>query len=1439
MTSSRRADARAPARAQAGAARAKVAAARAAVEVPTIHFPAELPVSARREDIAAAIRDHQVVIVAGETGSGKTTQIPKIALELGRGRAGQIGHTQPRRIAARSVADRIAEELGTTLGDVVGYQVRFTDTSSERTLVKVMTDGILLAQIQRDPDLLTYDTLIIDEAHERSLNIDVLLGYLTNLLPRRPDLKIIITSATIDSERFARHFAPGGPIAEDAGAGGVGADTAAGADAENAETAARPAAPVIQVTGRTYPVDMRYRPLTGETRGEERDLMTGVTDACDELMREGPGDILVFFSGEREIRDAVDALEGHLGPRVRDPKHPQGVEILPLYARLSSAEQHRVFAQHSRRRIVLATNVAETSLTVPGIHYVVDPGTARISRYSKATKVQRLPIEPISQASANQRAGRAGRLADGIAIRLYAQDDFESRPDFTEPEILRTSLASVLLQMISVGVVSTPDDVASFPFVEPPDTRSIKDGIQLLSDLGAVTTNRGDRTRLTEVGRKLARLPIDPRQARMIVEGERHGVAYEAAVIAAALSIQDPRERPSDKRAEADLQHRRFSTPTSDLLGYLNLWAYLRDRQHELSGSAFRRMCRSEFLNYLRVREWQDLVQQLRQAAKPVGIHIKARAAKPTASDDGASDGGAGGGGAGGGGAGGGGTGNEGTVAFLHTWNEDAIHRSVLAGLLTQIGMQDENKVTASSYAHLRGEAKAIAMKRARKRATNEYLGTRGARFAIQPGSPLSKKPPAFVMAAQLVETNRLWARDVARIDPAWAEELAGDLAKHTYSEPHWSTKQGAAMAHEKVLLYGVPIVAERRVLWGKVNPAEARELFIRNALVQGEWTTHHEFWKANQSALADAADVEARTRTFGLVAGEEELFGFYDERIPDHIVSASHFDRWWKGARREHPDLLTYTTELLMPEAADVDPSLFPDTWPQGELTFPLTYQFEPGADADGVTVHIPLAVLPRVTPDGFDWLVPGMLPELTTATIRALPKPVRRLLVPAPDAARDIVAWMATHTPAWADLARAGDMAESYRDAFARATRELRDAVIPADAWVEVDDRLASHLKMTFRIVEHKNGRESVVDESTHLLALKRSLAPQTADAVRRAVGATPAAGHHGKVSASAAPKPSTATFAGGPVVEKGELDTWPTGLPGGALPEMIESDVGGGVIVRGYPGIVEEKGRAALRILADARERDAVHADGVRRLLLTECGLATKRVTSRWTSAQSLALAASGYRTTDALVADLQLTAIRALTTVTLTTAGGDAVDAAAVRSADAYAAARDHVRDRLEDEIHRLVGLVVPIVEASRALDEDIRATTSMALLSTLADVRALASSLAGDGFLARTPPDRLRHVPRYLKAARHRIEKAPSQPAKDAELAWRVREIAEELDREREAALASIPDAARFARIDTARWMIEEFRVSLFAQQLGTDGPVSEKRIRGVLSAPAN
>ena len=1354
-------------------------AARKAVTLPPITYPVELPVSARREDIARAIAEHQVVIVAGETGSGKTTQLPKIALELGRGRAGQIGHTQPRRIAARSVAERIAEELGTRLGDVVGYQVRFIDESSDHTLVKVMTDGILLAQIQRDPDLRAYDTLIIDEAHERSLNIDVLLGYLTRLLPRRPDLKVIITSATIDTERFARHFAPGGP-----------------ADPDDADAAL---APVVEVTGRTYPVEIRYRPLSGDSKDDDRDLSSGIVAACDELMAEGPGDILVFLSGEREIRDAADALAGHLGPRVRDLKHPRAVELLPLYSRLSAAEQHRVFERHGTRRIVLATNVAETSLTVPGIHYVVDPGTARVSRYSKATKVQRLPIEPVSQASANQRAGRAGRLADGIAIRLYSREDFEGRPAFTEPEILRTSLASVLLQMISVGVVSSADDVASFPFIEPPDTRSIRDGLQLLSDLGAVT-QKGGRTQLTDVGRKIARLPIDPRQARMIIEGAKRGVAYEATIIAAALSIQDIRERPQERRDEADLLHRRFATPTSDLLAYLNMWSYLRSLQKELSGTAFRKRVRAEFIHYLRMREWQDLVQQLRQAAKQIGISVKPRRLEPIE--------------------------GEGT-SIHHAWDEDAVHRAVLAGLLTQIGQQEAVEVRASDFTHLRGEARQAAIRKARKRSSNEYLGTRGSRFAIQPSSPLSKKPPEFVMAAELVETNRLWARGVARIDPAWVEELAGDLAKRQYAEPRWSASKGAAVATERVTLYGVPIVTDRQVLWGRINREEARDLFIRHALVQGEWRTHHAFWKANQRALADAEELQARQRTPGLVATDDDVFDFYDERIPEHVISTQHFDRWWKEARRTDPDLLTLSREDVLPDAPTVDPSLFPDTWPQGDLRLPLTYQFEPGADADGITVHIPLAVLPRVVPDGFDWLVPGLLHDLTTATIKALPKAVRRLLVPAPDAARDIVAWLTANGPQWEERALSGEGSEPFRDAFTRAVRHLRDVTIPADAWDGVEDRLPSHVRITFRAVEHVGKRERVIDESTSLLALQRALAPQSKAAVRRAVTSATS-----PKPADAAPSPaSVAAARAGALVEEAGLTTWPSAPAARVLASVVETDVGGGVIVRGYPAIVEEgdgvKASAALRILPSEHGRDAAHARGVTRLLALDAGLQVKRITSRWSGTEALVLASSSYASTEALVADLQVAAVRSLI-----------ADAAHIRDADSYASAREKVRTRIEDSVYAYVTALLPVLEAARALDTQVRASTSMALLQTLSQIRAQTDALVGPGFIAHTPPERLRHLVRYLNAASARLDKAAQNPGRDTELAWRVSEVVSAYESARAAHAANRPDAAREAALENVRWMIEEYRVSLFAQHLGTDGPISDKRIRTALAAIA-
>ncbi|WP_084622388.1 ATP-dependent RNA helicase HrpA [Demequina oxidasica] len=1473
------------------------AAKRAAVTLEPIVFPPELPVSARREDIAAAIRDHQVVIVAGETGSGKTTQIPKIALEMGRGRAGQIGHTQPRRIAARSVAERIAEELGTDLGNVVGYQVRFTDQSSEQTLVKVMTDGILLAQIQRDPELLAYDTLIIDEAHERSLNIDFLLGYLTNLLPRRPDLKIIITSATIDSARFSRHFARGGPLPplEDERQ----PDDAAVPDSKPSpsltDRADDRAAPVIEVTGRTYPVDILYRPLEGESKKDEKDLITSIVDACDELSTWGNGDILVFLSGEREIRDAADALEGHYGARARDPRHPQRVEILPLYSRLSAADQHKVFSSHTGRRIVLATNVAETSLTVPGIHYVVDPGTARISRYSKATKVQRLPIEPISQASANQRSGRAGRLADGIAIRLYSREDFETRPPFTEPEILRTSLASVLLHMISVGVVSSPADVADFPFVESPETSAIRDGVQLLEELGAVTAGKGvhARTVLTDVGRKLARLPIDPRHARMIVEGSRRDVARDVAVIAAALSIQDPRERPTEQRDKADRAHARFADPASDLLSYLNLWEYCRERQQELSGSAFRRMCKAEHLNFLRIREWQDLVAQIRQQARPLGIDIHHRAPTPLVDDPKPADASAGKGdvakNSGGKASATRKNGDDAPGSIRHVWNDEAIHRSVLAGLLSHIGMQETAAPKASSFAHLKGSAREAAVRRAKKQGRNDYIGARGARFAIFPGSGLAKKPPAFIMAAELVETSRLWARDAARIQPEWAEELAGPLAKKTHSEPHWSTKRGAALAREKVLLYGVPIVTDRTVLWAQVDPEAARDMFITHALVQGEWTTHHSFWNDNQRVLAEAADLEARSRTRGLVIDEEAIFAFYDERIPAQVVSAAHFDKWWKDARRENPDLLAFSLSQLAPEAGETDPSEFPSDWPQGELTLPLTYQFEPGTDADGVTVHIPIEVLPQVGVDGFDWMVPGLLDELATATIRALPKTIRRLLVPAPDTAREVLGWLDAHTPEWADIARAGDMANSFQTEFSHAVRDIRGVDIPDDAWDEATERLPAHLRMTFRIEEtvfeagrggRTRERVEVVGESSDLISLQRQLADRARAAVQSAVQSTRPSASISSPNRSEMPHPTPSTKnehagtrPGSPstvaapvgeaaqdassapetnspdsvdtaslprsIDEQPRLTTWPAGLPHGALPAEVATQVGA-LIVRGYPGIVEEgtapSVTAALRVLADRTARDSAHARGVRRLLTEEAALGTKRITSRWTATESLTLAASPYRSTEALVADLQFAAVWALTTpdAPAPPASAAGIDATTVRDADSYAKALAHVRTNLEDEVYALVGRIVPALAAGRDIDVGVANTSSLAMLPILADVRDHKAELLTDGFLARTAPHRIRHLARYLRADVHRLDKAPSDPNRDAERLWQLRGVVDEVAAARAEYDAGKSNAEREQQLEQARWMLEELRVSLFAQQLGTDGPVSDKRIRKVL-----
>ncbi len=930
-----------------------------------IHFPPDLPVSARRDDIAEAIRDHQVVIVAGETGSGKTTQLPKICLALGRGDpsvdgGGMIGHTQPRRIAARSVAERIAEELGTELGETVGYQVRFTDRTSKQSRVKVMTDGILLAELQHDRLLGRYDTVIIDEAHERSLNVDFLLGYLKRLLPQRPDLKLIITSATIDPERFAEHFA---------------------------DAAGRPA-PIIEVSGRTFPVEVRYRPLLEESYDDEdgepvlRDQTEAIEEAVAELMADTDGDILVFLPGEREIRDTADVLERRAGG-------PKGFDIVPLFSRLSAAEQHRVFERHARRRVVLATNVAETSLTVPGITAVIDTGLARISRWSSRTKVQRLPIEPVSQASAQQRSGRCGRIEAGVAIRLYSQEDFQGRPEFTEPEILRTSLASVILQMTSLGL----GQVERFPFVDPPDSRAVRAGVQLLEELGALvpaTTASRKGPRLTGIGRKLARLPIDPRLARMILEADRLGCLRDVLVITAALSIQDPRERPVEQRTRADQQHARFRDPRSDFMAWLNLWRHLKEKQKEMGSSAFRRMCREEHLNYLRVREWQDFESQLRQVARQVGLKAGRSASDGTAPDG------------------------------------DAIHQALLSGLLSHIGLRDRDR--------------------------RDYLGARGARFAIFPGSGLFKSQPDLVMAAELVETSRLWGRQNAAIDPLWAERLGGDLVKRTYSEPHWSKKRASALAHERVTLYGVPLVADRLVPLGRHQPDVARELFLRHALVQGEWHTRHRFFETNLRLLEEAAELEHRARRHDIVVDEETLFDFYEARVPAEVISGAHFDTWWKQERRSRPDLLTFDPTMLVHDRAEeVRPDDFPDQWQEGATTLPLRYHFEPGHEADGVTIDVPLATLNTVGPAPFSWNVPGLRHDLVTALIRSLPKQLRVNFVPAPDVARRFL-----------EAVPPGE--EPLVPALSRYLRSLTGVHVPEDAWDAA--KVPDHLRPTFRV-------------------------------------------------------------------------------------------------------------------------------------------------------------------------------------------------------------------------------------------------------------------------------------------------------------------------------------------------------------------------------------
>ncbi len=1266
--------------------------------VPELKYP-DLPVVARKDDIAAAIHDHQVVVVAGETGSGKTTQLPKICLEVGRGRDGLIGHTQPRRIAARSVAERIAEELEVPLGGAIGYQVRFTDTSSDDTLVKVMTDGILLNEMQRDRMLRKYDTIIIDEAHERSLNIDFILGYLKQLLPRRPDLKVVITSATIDPEKFAAHFA---------------------------DATGEPA-PVIEVSGRTYPVEVRYRPLVDPDRPDaERDQVTGVCEAVEELWTEARGgdgggqDILVFLSGEREIRDTADALESMSLPQT---------EVVPLFARLSAAEQHRVFASHAGRRVVVATNVAETSLTVPGIRYVVDAGTARISRYSQRTKVQRLPIEPVSQASANQRAGRCGRLADGVCIRLYSDEDYESRPEFTEPEILRTSLASVILQMTALGL----GDVARFPFVDPPDPRQVADGVRLLEELQAFETEyaagspepgtaprrRGGGHRLTAYGRMLARLPVDPRLGRMLIEAGRLGCTREALVVVAALSMQDPRERPADKQTQADQSHARFRDEHSDFISLLNLWGYLKEQQKALSHSAFRRMCRNEFLHYLRVREWQDLHTQLRKACQAVGIDTR-----------------------------------QATSAKGEPPNADVVHQALLAGLLSHIGLRDEAK--------------------------RDYLGARGARFGISPGSTLFRRQPTWLVSAELVETTRLWARTNARIDPLWAEQLGQHLVKRTWSEPRWSRKQGAALATERVTLYGVPLVASRTVQYARVDPEESRELFIRHALVEGDWDTHHEFWRVNTALLQRLSDLEERARRRDIVVDDEDLIAFYSARIPADVVSQRHFDSWWKKARRETPHLLDFTEDLLTRDSAQEVSTLdFPTLWRQGGLELPVTYQFQPGTAADGVTVHIPVQVLNQVVDEGFDWQVPGLRPELATALVRSLPKGTRVHFVPAPDHA----------VAALADAHPGGG--RRLVDELARVLRAHTGT--PIDAAEFDPTRVADHLRVTFSV---EDGRGRVLGTSKDLGELQDRLAGQVRRRMSRA----------------------------GASIERKGLRQWDFGV----LPETFESR-SAGQVVHGFPALVDRGDRVDLVVMAGEREAGAATALGVRRLLLLNTTAPWKRVLARLSNAQKLALGDNPHGSVPALLEDCLAAAVDAVV-------GEHGTGPCGIRDEEAFGEALAAVRTHVATRVLTVIDQVEPVLSAAREVRRRLGALSAPVASGLAADVRAQLDSLVHPGFVAETGLAHLPDLRRYLRAMLQRLEKAPSSPsalARDAA----SQEVVDRVETAYADLLDSLPPVERrSAPVRDVGWMVEELRVSLFANSLGTAMPVSEKRVRAAIAA---
>lgn len=1239
-------------------ARLRVEQRKSAVQNPIV-FPESLPVSQRKVEIQKLLSEHQVIVVAGETGSGKTTQLPKMCLELGFGNLGMIGHTQPRRIAARSVAARIAEELETELGGLVGYKVRFSDQISDDTQIKLMTDGILLAEIQNDRFLNQYSCLIIDEAHERSLNNDFILGYLKQLLPRRRDLKLIITSATIDVERFSKHF-------------------------NNA--------PIIEVSGRTYPVEVRYRPVVEEN---DQDQLQGILNAVDELQAEGRGDILIFMNGEREIRDTAEALQK------QNLKH---TEILPLFAQLSAQEQNKIFHPSGLNRIVLATNVAETSLTVPGIKYVIDPGTARISRYSYRTKVQRLPIEPISQASANQRKGRCGRVSEGICIRLYSEEDFNSRPEFTDPEILRTNLASVILQMTALGL----DDIEAFPFVDAPDKRHIQDGVKLLEELGAfetVQTKSGEKRLLTRVGLQLAQLPVDPRLAKMILSAVNFGCVYEMMIIVSALSIQDPRERPQEKQQASDEKHRRFTDKKSDFLAFLNLWRYLQEQQKALSKNQFRRQCQKDFLNYLRIREWQDIYHQIRLTVREMGLPINSEKAE-----------------------------------------YQQIHTALLSGLLSHIGLKEAEK--------------------------QQYLGARNAHFAIFPNSVLFKKQPKWVMAAELVETSKLWGRMVAEIEPEWIEPLAEHLIKKSYSEPRWSKSRGAVIADEKVTLYGVPIVSARPVNYGAIDPTVSREIFIQSALVEGGWNTKHKFFKENQRLVQEVEELEHKSRRRDILVDDRTLFEFYDQRIGTEVVSQKHFDTWWKKAQQKDPELLNFERSFLINDDAEQVSKLdFPNFWHQGNLKLKLTYQFEPGTDTDGVTVHIPLPLLNQVEMTGFDWQIPGLREELVISLIKSLPKSYRRNFVPAPNYAQ-------------AFLSRAVPLEKPLLDTLIYELRRMTGVTVEAEHWNW--EQIPSHLKMTFRVVD-ENGKK--IAESMNLDELKFNLK----DRVQESISAVADDG-----------------------IEQSGLHIWSFA----DLPQCYEQKQRG-FSVKAFPAIVDEKDAVAIKLFETEFEQSVAMQQGLRRLLLLNVPSPIKYLHEKLPNKAKLGL----YFTPFGRVLDLIDDCIACAVDKLIADFGGFVWDEAG------FEKLRDFVRENLNEVTVDIAQKVEQILTLTYQLNQRLKGKMDFTMAFALSDIKSQLAGLVYQGFVQKSGYDRLPDLQRYLQAIDKRIDKLAQDVNRDRAAMLRVEQVQQAYQQ----LLAKLPKSKPISdEIAEIRYMIEELRVSLFAQQLGTKYQVSEKRVLGVI-----